>query len=91
MPGTNAGTGQPLSFRCWKCRRRDARRPEGPLFRGGYCGDVVLTGRSKTIHDGRAGPRSSNLLVEYSCTYCQHTGWSRHVELERRFFKWEAS
>lgn len=53
MPGSNAGTGQPISFRCAKCRRRDGAM--GPKSASGWCDRVELTGKTrKTVRGGGA-------------------------------------
>ena len=71
------GIGQPLHFRCSKCRK--ARRwPQGGKTR------VKLTYRTKQINDGNARGRSTNVLREYECLDCGHIGWSRHIDLVRR-------
>lgn len=75
MPGTNAGTGRPMWFRCAKCRRE--RR------RGGGALQVQLTGRERPKNDGNAGYRSDTVEREYRCP-CGHVGWSRHTDLRNR-------
>lgn len=84
VPGSNAGTGRPLWFRCSACRQdfpnywpgvRSGRQP-------GY--SVKLTGRSKAMPPGRTGIRNSARSREYTCNDCGYIGWSRHVDLERR-------
>jgi len=70
MPGTNAGTGQPIWFRCARCRRvRDARR------------EYTLTGWwRERLH---SSVRVAAAEVEYKCG-CGHVGRSRHIDLVRR-------
>lgn len=78
MPGTNAGTGCPLHFRCAKCRLTGSRTwPRGSSLR------VKLTGRTKPMKTNR-NARMSNTLYEYHCTDCSHLGWSRHYELDEK-------
>lgn len=96
MPGTNAGTGSPISFRCSACRRLASRSKE-PVFRprrgcvggtywretyhGGRRDRVALTGRTRNF--GTRGARMSATAREYRCLDCGHVGWSRHVDLGR--------
>lgn len=72
--GANNGTGQPNWFRCSKCRStlRGSK--------GGWAGDVTLTGRRRP-HSGKAGARNSYIDREYECGSCGHVGWSCHIEL----------
>jgi hypothetical protein len=72
MPGTNAGTGQPITFLCGKGRRA------GGFFGGqGWAhGDYVRTGRVRTRASG-GGVRTLRDAHEYRCR-CGHVGWSRH-------------
>lgn len=74
------GTGAPLSFCCSKCRRIwwQDRGDRGCVRR------VVLTGRTKSKQDGRVSYRSTGTLREYRCLDCNHVGWNRHVDLERK-------
>ena len=76
MPGTNAGTGCPINFRCSWCRRNGARWPEGSRFH------VTLTGRKR---EGRANrnARMSSQAREYQCKSCGSVGWSKHFDLEK--------
>lgn len=75
MPGTNAGTGQPINFQCSACRRR-RRWPCGAKTH------VRLTGRKKKLDDGNARGRSTKWSREYICRDCGHKGWSRHIDLQ---------
>lgn len=83
MPGTNAGTGRPLTFQCAICRR--SRYCRG-LFMAHRCRHTqVRTGRTRPLtrqQQGRGGPRVLQHRVEYRCE-CGHVGWSRHVDVER--------
>lgn len=85
MPGTNAGTGQPLTFQCAKCRR--AKTFDSSRVDSGYGRRIKLTGKRQIINDGHAGARSANYRFEYDCLDCGHRGWSRHRDLERRWEK----
>jgi len=86
MPGKNNGTGRPLSFQCWACRRRKGP-VRWPLHRwaknqtAGLMGRVKLTGRTRPA-GGNQGCRNSSLSREYVCQDCGHVGWSRHTDLE---------
>jgi len=87
--GRSSGPGSPLSFRCWKCRRRQGRLTE---YSGwwwhqrdkGWASRVLLTGKTRPNppkkHHAR-GARSSDLQREYVCQDCQHVGWSSHIDL----------
>lgn len=75
MAGTKAGTGQPIFFRCSRCRR-----DRGPSF--GWRDHVRLTG--KVRHVGTFAPRMMDAAVQYECRDCGHVGWSRHFDLEGR-------
>lgn len=68
-PGTKAGTGRPLWFKCRGCGRAMAH-------------DVTLTGQKRLV--GHNGNRVSAHSREYRCGQCGHTGWSRHRDLERK-------
>ncbi len=81
MPGTNAGTGQPISFRCAKCRLRAGSPPRD--YRYGY--DVTLTGKERDL--GHSSVRMTRTSRQYTCRYCGHVGWSRHFDLTRRCYR----
>lgn len=84
MPGTNAGTGQPLTFQCSNCRNiKGAVRRPGYTPRG-YIERVRLTGRKRLARHGNAGGRNSTYKREYKCLDCRHVGWSRHSDLEAK-------
>lgn len=82
MPGTNAGTGQPLTLRCGKCKKYSDWRNHRPVH-------LEATGRWKPRNDGRGGARISDRFFEYRCLDCKHVGWSKHKDAERLFRKWE--
>ena len=81
----SAGTGQPIYFRCARCRRTAARlnpHPREPSpFSGGFA--VELTGRVRPVKPGHGGARVTFTRREYRCKHCGHVGWSRHADLER--------
>lgn len=76
MPGTNAGTGQPLTLRCAKCKR--SGRYEWSRSGGT---DLVATGRVKAV--AHRAVRQTNRKIEYKCRDCGHVGWTQHVDAER--------
>jgi len=89
MPGTNAGTGEPLSFRCARCRKRSHRDrlygihayPDGHDH--GFANRVHLTGRSRPYKRIGQGIRTDSIAYEYTCRDCGYTGWSAHRDLMR--------
>lgn len=97
---SSGGTGQPLNFRCWKCRRAhgtneyfgrydlEFRRHSGASSRStrklGY-GVTMLARRPRTTH--RGGTRISDYSYRYRCNDCGHVGTSNHVTLDA---KWKA-
>lgn len=84
MPGTNAGTGYALTFKCVKCRRArwyDYRKRHGMNY--------VATGRTRKKPTGRGRIRCTDRMIEYRCRDCQHVGWSMHDDLERALARLE--
>jgi predicted RNA-binding Zn-ribbon protein involved in translation (DUF1610 family) len=77
MPGTNAGTGQPLTLRCAKCRKSDVRRGTS---RGT---NLEATGRLRPVT--HRGVRQTNRKIQYRCRDCGHVGWTQHIDAERLF------
>jgi hypothetical protein len=71
MPGTNAGTGQPLTFKCAKCRITDWRTDV----------DLEATGRTRPM--AHRGIRQTTRKIEYKCRICGHVGWTQHIDAER--------
>lgn len=71
---TSFGTGQPLWFKCRKCRGM------------GVNGKPVVTGRFKKESDHRH-LRRGRYKVEYKCDYCKYVGWSTHVDAERQLIE----
>jgi hypothetical protein len=76
MPGTNAGTGEPVTFRC------QAERLESDYMRGMREHRPLRTGRSKPYRRIGQGIRTMTTAHEYRCS-CGHTGWSAHVDVVR--------
>lgn len=70
MPGTNAGTGQPIVFRCARCRRTGVTHH-----------NYSLTGQWKALKG--SNDRTASVSIEYKCE-CKHQGWSRHIDIARR-------
>lgn len=78
MPGTNAGTGHPLTFCCAICRRGRGARVVGRVDR------VVRSGAERPHPGGgRFGTRMDRVARQYRCNDCGHVGWSAHRELSR--------
>lgn len=84
MPGTNAGTGQPISFQCSHCRQQN--RWMGFKRRGGAHA-VRWLGRWRHTRPGTGGVRNSYWSFEYECGDCGHVGWSRHIEAQRGYLR----
>lgn len=81
MPGTNAGTGQPLWMRCGWCRQHTGI----DVARRGYA--VTVTGRIAPLTSSQAGRGGSRVLsyrVEYRCDDCKRLGWSRHCDMRNK-------
>lgn len=76
MPGTNAGTGYPLTLRCAKCRKRLQPIRTPPK---GY--HLAATGRVKRAR--RRGIRQTNRRIQIRCLDCGHLGWTQHEDAER--------
>lgn len=81
MSGTNAGTGQPYSFRCAGCKRKD----RDGIFDWAWAADVVFTGKIKRVPFGHGGSRVTFNRIQYRCKKCGHVGWSRHSDVARAF------
>lgn len=78
MSGKNNGTGQPLTFRCTRCRRQRADPSAG------HINHVRLTGNTKDVMPSRwirTGSRIGLTSREYECQDCGWVGWSRHIDL----------
>lgn len=90
MPGTNAGTGNPLTFRCAKCKvARDWQSTRSVDIDKGT--NVESTGFRRNRPGGR-GPRVDHWHVyEYACRDCGHRGWSRHEWVRRMWERWVAA
>lgn len=83
MPGSNAGTGQRLYARCSKCARY-----RGARARVHYGFSLTLTGRRKPIrptHNKAGGRMDMDFAYEYRCDDFGHVGFSRHMDLSRRW------
>ena len=81
MPGTYAGTGRPLTFKCSKCKLRRDR------YGNARAGAPRITGRDRLAPRGNKCRRTSYWRFEYVCLDCGHVGWSRHIEAERQFVR----
>jgi hypothetical protein len=90
MPGTNAGTGYPLTFRCAKCKvgrnwrsffRFDTERGRNYRLTGRTRSAKRigrLTGRTRSAK--RIGYRQADIKMEYECLDCGHIGWTQHID-----------
>ena len=74
MPGTNAGTGQPITLRCSSCRKDDWRGPNRGM-------NLIATGRFKAAVFRAI--RQTSRLIQYRCQDCGHVGWTQHIDAER--------
>lgn len=92
MPGTNAGTGHPLTFRCAVCKvgrafdslaRRDLEKGT----------NVVATGERRERPTGKGSSRRTDPVYQYSykCLDCGHEGWSRHTDVRAKYLRGKAS
>lgn len=86
----------PYTFACPMCKKGAGRRKPharntdaGQLSREGTINQYRTTGRRKGPSPliGGCSFRSSNYLHEYRCLVCGHVGWSRHVDVERKWLK----
>ena len=82
MPGSNAGTGQPITFRCWVQRRGAeihyhwrTRKISYISYPKGHNG--VRTGKVRASARG-GGIRMMHTDHQYRCE-CGHVGWSKHT------------
>ena len=76
MPGTNAGTGYPITFMC-PVLRRSGHRSNMDFDRH----QIRATGRTKKPPSpGKGNPRKADRSLEYECS-CGHVGWSCHIDL----------
>jgi hypothetical protein len=74
MPGSNNGTGYPLTLRCWRCVR-------SRLYWPGREGDLVWTGKLRPAK--YRGYRQTTRRIQYRCRACGYVGWSQHSDAER--------
>lgn len=87
MAPKGSGAGSPLSFQCWKCRRKKSRydiEDEHGLWWAwndkGRAHRVTLTGNSKNRPFAR-GTRHEATMLEYKCNDCGYQGWSSHGDI----------
>lgn len=77
MPGTNAGTGYPLTFRCAKCKvGLWGRTQRGSHHRPGT--NYVVLERVAEEKRGLLMRHDREYKYRYRCTDCGHEGWTRH-------------
>jgi len=84
---SGAGTGYPLSFACSKCRlawrsRWDVRAEYVEI--PADVDKVDLTGKERDPRNADPFPRKSDKERQYVCRVCGFTGWSTHIDLERK-------
>jgi hypothetical protein len=79
VPGTNAGTGYPLTLRCAKCKVSRSRWARTHSYSRGT--NLLATGRTRPAL--RRGYRQTDRKIEYACQTCGHVGWSQHMDAER--------
>lgn len=79
MPGTNAGTGEPIAFACAVERRERIWHDISQSLPKEH--RVTPTGRTKARRT-RGHIRHGNVAREYRCS-CGHVGWSNHKDLGR--------
>jgi len=81
--GKGSGTGYPLTFNCFRCRRSVNGCIGGFVS---YCRHAqVRTGRVRPLsrpQQSKGHPRVLRERHEYRCT-CGHTGWTRHADVLR--------
>lgn len=90
MPGTNAGTGQPLFLKCSRCKKE--RNPAFPFSQRTTTsqGNLVRTGRTRPRRLAKGmGARNGHMRIgdtahECRCLDCGHIGWYCHKDAERR-------
>lgn len=83
--GRSAGTGQPVWFKCPNARSTWNRKQPGHPAAGS---NVELTGerrRSYSRYAGSGGRSDINFVYRFRCLDCGHVGWSRHIDIARRF------
>lgn len=74
MPGTNAGTGQPIALKCSQCKKGCG----GPRI-----GNLMRTGRQRPYKPRAALGRITRIAHECRCLDCGHTGWYAHGHARR--------
>lgn len=90
MPGTTTGTGNPLTFRCSKCKV--GREWDSVLTEHVQKGTNVKSTGFRRMRLGGRGPRVDRRYVyEYECLDCGHKGWSRHEQVKRLWERWVAN
>lgn len=82
--GRSAGTGQPIWVKCPVARRTVGVGP----FTHGPKSNLKLTGRRRHRFSrlaGSGGRSDTRFIYEFQCLDCGHVGWSRHIDIARRF------
>lgn len=76
MPGTNAGTGYPLTFRCAKCKRGNWRDHTRGL-------NYTIIARRRHNKRGLLMRCDREYEYRYRCLDCGHEGWTKHDNATR--------
>jgi ribosomal protein S14 len=87
------GTGWPITFACAKCRKRWLYYRTGSPWR--YRSDrpgfnYTTTGVVRALTSSQQGNghnRAAFVRMQYRCDDCGHVGFSRHIEVHRRFVR----
>lgn len=86
MPGTNAGTGQPLYFMCHVERRAKWRIRDNATARAWLHerhSPIVRTGKIRRNVGGNT--RTLSDAYQYRCA-CGHVGWTRHRDILNSYY-----
>lgn len=77
------GAGQPIWFKCPIARRTTRRL--GIHTKGGR--NIQLTGQRRERASNRTGAlrSDSRFVYQFKCLDCGHVGWSRHIQVARRY------
>ena len=77
MPGTRAGTGQPISLKCSQCKK------QRDLSGTARSGKLLRTGRTRPYHPRGAHGRMTTTAHECECKMCGTIGWYAHADAAR--------
>ena len=82
------GTGQPAFPRCWRCRRSRNHNPFYTDAEHGRLGTeqrMKLTGKRRYSPNYNGGRVDVFYQYEYTCLDCGYVGWTRHINIARRW------